>query len=285
MLTLPAFLQGVLAAAALGLVVEGVVLLYQLVSASDSRMYAKVLRDQYGAWVERLTGVGPVEWHERGPFQFVRLRPRGRLLPLSKPDLMRAFEDQTSGWFRRTLDMLRTEAALEEAGLHSPSPLIRQFREQLERPQSFTQPPQSESGPSSIENGREEIRRFFVLWDGANVPLGVLGDRKVPARVLLSAFRLTFFPNLTAIDTHFEKMMRTYSLERYRRNVRQRLMIACLVVGFFDVLRAGPAVAQLDAATAVASYAAFVILATLVATWASRALTSAADGGEDASKS
>src|SRR4051794_7055087 len=106
--------QNILIAGLIGLVVEGAVLLYQVLSASDSRMYAKVLRDQYGASIERLINVGSVEWHDRGPLQFIRLRPKGRLSPLSKRDLMQAFEDQTSGWFRRTFDVLQTEAALEE---------------------------------------------------------------------------------------------------------------------------------------------------------------------------
>jgi hypothetical protein len=268
-MALAELIQGLLTALAVGLLAEGVVLVYQLATASDSRIYAKVLRDQYGAWVEKLLDVGAVEWHSRGPMQFIRLRPVGRLNPLSKDELTRAFEAQTSGWLRRALEVLRTEATLEQHGAFRRSPHFVQFLEQL-----YTKEPPKEASELALvrggESGREAVREFFVQWDGITSDGKPITKDGSPARALLHAFRANFFPELIAIDTSFDKLMTTYALERYRRGVRQRLIIAAVIVGSVMVVRANPDDFAGGIVMTAVRFVIIVILATLVATIVSR---------------
>jgi hypothetical protein len=255
-MALAELIQGLLTALAVGLLAEGVVLVYQLATASDSRIYAKVLRDQYGAWVEKLLDVGAVEWHSRGPMQFIRLRPVGRLNPLSKDELTRAFEAQTSGWLRRALEVLRTEATLEQHGAFRRSPHFVQFLEQL-----YTKEPPKEASELALvrggESGREAVREFFVQWDGITSDGKPITKDGSPARALLHAFRANFFPELIA-------------LERYRRGVRQRLIIAAVIVGSVMVVRANPDDFAGGIVMTAVRFVIIVILATLVATIVSR---------------
>lgn len=212
-------------------IVECICILYRLATASDSRLYVRVLRDTYGPWIESITVPGAVRWHERGPFQFLRWRPRGRLSLLSKNEIICALEEQTAGWFRRTFQVLRIEAAVQANGYRGYSPNLHNFLRELRKASNMSSSnvPSDEGQSAQLKPaGQDEVKEFFESWKwlDENVP----SERLPSASALLIAFRALCFPDLKSMEENYSHILNVYSTELGRRTIRQRLTIAACAV-------------------------------------------------------
>ena len=114
-----------LAATFLGLsvLVQVIQEIYKHLTSSKSRAFNQVLRDFLGPWIAQLYRPGVIpDLVVRGPFQFFRRRPGGRLLPLSKDDLIKALERTAPDWHRQALKYLRMKVKLQGDREKAPSP-------------------------------------------------------------------------------------------------------------------------------------------------------------------
>src|SRR6266516_2698378 len=106
--------------------------LYKQLTSSKSRAYSAALIDFAGPFAAQLLqpDVAP-DLTIRGPFQFRRLRPQGRLQPLEKESLVSALERTQPTWYRLTRQALEFEEALQTKDRLDVSPTFKEFLKTL----------------------------------------------------------------------------------------------------------------------------------------------------------
>ena len=197
---------------------------YKSLTSSKSKTYVKALLDFLGPHAAELLKPGSItELQVRGPFQFLRRRPTGRLQPMERPELMAALERTSAPWIRRTLDALHLDAELHTNGpkesRKGPSPALRELFRQLD----------------GVERGSPgyatavEVRQFIDTWlrdeDGGSPD----------AAGLLLAIRRRFLPLVAQVETHFGQFMKNFELTYRRRNLRQTFLIGLGIAVLFQM--------------------------------------------------
>ena len=223
-----------LAAMLLGLaiLVEVIQEAYKFLTSSKSRTYAKVLNDFAGPWVQQLFGAGPVtQLHVRRPFQWIRSRPEGALLPLDKEQLLEAIDRTAADWILHSLEALKIEKQLQSGKPAAPSPGVKKMIAALEG---------CGPGVPGYKNARD-IVDFFAEWHLLSVSRDPEGggwqlklDEELDAGKLLTAFYQRFFPERVDIDKRFAQLEKNFEFAYQRRNLRQTFVFALLVALLFN---------------------------------------------------
>lgn len=205
---------------------------YKQLSSSKSRSYVNTLVDFFGPHVYGLLQPGALpELQLRGPFQWLRTRPTGRLQPMQLPDLIAALERTAAPWVRRTLDALRFEAMLTGPGVPGSSPAFRNFLRQI----------------GGVERGSPgfatamDIREFLATWgitasgDPAGLPGPATSAPPLDVQGLLLDFRQKFLPAAVQAENHFGQLSQNVEAAYRRRNLRQTFVIGFLVAVVFEL--------------------------------------------------
>lgn len=232
------------ALAALSLFVEVVQELYKFLTSSRARCYEQVLRDALGPWIGQVKRqASALELTVRGPFQFLRRRPTGVVLPLDPEDLTNALERTAPDSQRRALEAIRREVRRQEdGGPEPPSGAWTEFLEQLAV--AAGAPVRWLAGPESTEPGEpappvraepvesrdwaaREVLAFLEERDLAPGARGGAGaERAAPfdARALERDFRERFLPHVERVRELHPRIMQNLEYAYRRRNRRQTFL-------------------------------------------------------------
>jgi hypothetical protein len=209
----------------LSLFVQVVQELYKQLTSSKSRAYSTALIDFAGPFAALLLepDVAP-DLTIRGPFQFRRLQPQGRLQPLEKASLIGAFERTQPTWFRLTQQALRFEEALQQKGPQRPSPTFLDFLRTLANGQ--------EQVPGKYD--AVEMKQFLARHGSCVVDAIEPRADELDAGRLLKEFQRRYAPQILKVDEHFDQLMRNFASVYRRRNLRQTFVLAFLLAVWFD---------------------------------------------------
>jgi hypothetical protein len=243
----------------LSLLIQVIQEVYKFLTSSQARAYRITLLDFLGPWAARIFDPGTAtDLKLRGPFQFLKLRPPSRLLPLDKDDLVDALERTLSPWHREALLALRLEAKRQaeeaERGIDGaraavspdPSSALTDLAKRL-----------TTSVPGAPgHRGAQEIHEFLAAWmpvpswpsastggarggaaAGSNrvAATPAASTRPLDAAALLAAFRAHFMPHIVSAADHYAHLMRNYEHNSRRRNLRQTFTFALLLALAFDL--------------------------------------------------
>jgi hypothetical protein len=186
---------------------------YKHLSRSEARAYRAVLLDFAGPWIEQLFQPGVMnDLQVRGPFQFLKIRPEGVLLPMGKDELLQAIERVAPVWVRRVLEQLQAEKDLQVSGQESVwSPAWRQLEEEL--------------------NCLDDKDPTF--WDAERVRSFLKASPYQTAETLLIAFRQRFLSDASRLEKFFPQFQRNLEYAYQRRNLRQTFTFAFLLALIF----------------------------------------------------
>jgi hypothetical protein len=206
--------------------------LYKQLSSSKSRTYSSTLLDFFGPAAQQLLDAGTTSRVMiRGPFQFLRLQPKGRLLPLEKETLLGALERAAPPWHRLTQSALETEAKLQNGAAQPASATFMEYLRNLahgveEQPGRFDA---EEMSGFLKERGimlpRSEQPVSTVVGDGAGI---------MDAQKILIEFRRKYSQEAVRAEEHFCQLMQNYEYSYGRRNLRQTFVIALLLALWCD---------------------------------------------------
>lgn len=208
-----------LAAALLGLslLVQVIQEVYKYLTSSRSRSYERVLVDFLGPHALQLKRLGCLpDLQARGPFQFLRRRPTGRLEPMDRETLIVALERTAAPWIQRALQALQLEVASQQGVPGSPSPAWEQFLRELH----------------GVERGSPgyftatELREFLETWKVATGK----AETALDAAALRAALRGRFVPSVTHVEAHFPQLTTNVEHAYRRRNLRHTVAIGFLTV-------------------------------------------------------
>lgn len=210
----------------LSLLVQVIQEVYKYVTSSKARSYRNALVDFLGPFANRLfdPGVMP-EIQVRGPFQFLRRRPTGRLQPLEKDELIASLERTAAPRVRRALDALRFEASIQLKGPGPVSPAFGAFMKELQA----VEPGSPGHAPA------RELLDFLERWgfnpDGSHENgNGAIRD----AAAVLAALRQRFLPHVVHAEDHFSQLAKNFDYAYRRRNLRQTFILGLLLALFIN---------------------------------------------------
>ncbi len=189
--------------------------------STKSSAYERALFAFIGPWARRLMKPGVLpDLQVDGPFQFWRRRPRGKLLPLDKPDLVAAMERTAPTWVRRALDALTVEADRPSVIPSPPSPALKALVNELSM---------AERGSPGFTTANE-VSAFLREWNIAVTPGQGVSSVALPAMVdaaaLLGDFRECFLPHVTQAERTFDQLQRNFDFTYRRRNTLITFCIA-----------------------------------------------------------
>lgn len=198
--------------------------------STKSAAYQRALLQFIGPWARQLTQAGVLaDLQVDGPFQIWRRRPRGKLMPLEKEQLVEAMERTAPTWVRRTLETLRVEvaAAGTDAAPAPPTPALTNLVNQLAT---------AERGSPGFATAKDVIA-FLATWQ-IDVKEGATPNNSLPpvnAPALLAAFRDRFLGHVTQAERTFEQLRSNFDYIYKRRNTLLTLTIALAVTLFADL--------------------------------------------------
>jgi hypothetical protein len=207
---------------------------WKYLQSTKSAAYERALFQFIGPWARQLTRAGVIaDLQVDGPFQIWRRRPRGKLMPLEKPELVEAMERTAPSWVRRTLEALRveTEAAGGRTVPVRPTPALTTLVNELAT---------AERGSPGFSTA-VDIAAFLQSWEIEVTP-GSGPDRgivKLPSLVnapaLLAAFRDRFLAHVTQAERTFDQLASNFDYIYKRRNTLLTVAIAIAVTLFADL--------------------------------------------------
>lgn len=200
---------------ALSLLVQVLQELYKYLTSSRSVAYRKTLIDFLGPHAEQLFRPGVIpDLQVRGPFQFLRRRPTGKLQPMDKDDLLVSLERTAAPWIQRALSTLRLEASLQKGTAAPPSATFNQFLLHV-------------GGAVKGAPGYSTAQDILEFLNGSGVSVGARNAVDAPA--LLLAFRHRLLPHLIRAEESFTQLVKNYDLAYRRRNLRQTFLLGFVV--------------------------------------------------------
>lgn len=209
-----------LAAAFLGLslLVQVFQEVYKFLTSSKARSYEQALVDFLGPHALKLKRPGALpDLLTRGPFEFLRRRPTGRLQPMDQDTLVTALERTAAPWIQRAVTALRLEAQIQKGTAAEPSPSFQQFVREL-------------AGVSQGSPGyftALELAEFLGTWDPGTDPLDAAAMREAP--------RHRFLPSVVHTETNFSQLEKNVDYSYRRRNLRQTFMFGMLTAVIFQL--------------------------------------------------
>jgi len=194
---------------------------YKYLTSSKARTYEKALADFTGPWVQQILRPGALtDLKVRGPLQMFKVRPAGKLLPMTKEELVKAAERTAPIWVRRTLEQLDLERKLQQAAGAIPwSPAWRELLQQLEQCDP--------EAPTAWD--AEQVREFLGGWNAATP------RPEVSPESLYLAFRSRFLPEAVRIEEFHPQLERNLEYAYERRNLRQTFLFALLLAVMFNL--------------------------------------------------
>jgi len=188
---------------------------YKHLSRSEARAYRMVLLDFAGPWIEQLFQPGVInDLQARGPFQFLKIRPEGLLLPMGKDELLQAVERVAPVWVRRVLEQLQAERDLQKSAQENLwSPAWTQLQEEL----------------GSLDKADP------TYWDAERVRTFLQEMPFKDAETLLIAFRQRFLSDAARLEKFFPQFQRNLEYSYQRRNLRQTFTFAFLLALLFHL--------------------------------------------------
>ena len=201
---------------ALSLLVQVIQEVYKYMTASRSRAYKNALIDFLGPHAEQLFSPGAIpDLQVRGPFQLIRRRPKGRLAPMDKDDLLVALERTAAPWLQRAISALKLEASIQKGTGAEPSPAFRALFDQL-----------AGSVPGSPGHATAlDVKQFLDQWITAP-------SAKFDAAAVQQALRQRFLPNVVRAEESFTQLSKNFDLAYRRRNLRQTMIFGFLLAFF-----------------------------------------------------
>jgi hypothetical protein len=191
--------------------------LWKHLTSSKANAYKQLLFDFFGLRARPMFEPGALRpFQVRGPFQFLRRRPIGKLLPLEKPQLIAALEHALPEWHRRALVAICYEAKAQAGTPSAPSPAWMGFRAQLAAAEPL--------GPGS--SIARDINRFLDAW--------ATGEQ-LNAAALLTAYRTALLPHIQRADDDYQQLSAQFDFAYRRKNLRQTVTIAFLISFFFNM--------------------------------------------------
>jgi len=213
---------------ALSVVVQVIQEMYKYFTSSQSRVYVKVLTDHMGAIAKDIAFAPDfADLRTRGPFEILRRRPTGRLMPLEADELRAAAERTAPLWVQRTLDQLRLEEA-SGAGSKIPSVAWTSFLEKLSS---------VARGAKGYETAKE-IAAFLAehghSWESGKDHVGTVSHISDPKHtfdptVLIKAFEREFVPHIVKTAENTRLLDDHLAYATGRRNLRHTVVIGFLL--------------------------------------------------------
>lgn len=227
---------------------------YKYLSSSKSAAYTQALIDFLGPWGQGLLRSGGLpDMRVRGPFQFRRLGPSGKLLPLDKTQLVSGLERTLPPWVSRALEFLNAEQALQSTGPQIPSPEWGRFLDELGKAdvgspgywsaldiakflvnwghQIGTPHTAEGEGPADVTTSIDNSDTL-ALSRGDDIPRNI-GAIYPPETIdisrLLPAFRHEFLAHIDDAAERFPQLQTNFEYAYERRNSRQTFVFALLV--------------------------------------------------------
>ena len=192
---------------ALALLVQVLQEIWKHLLSTRARVYTKVLEDFLGPVARQLAGPGVLtDLKSRGPFQFLRLSPQGKLLPLGRDDLVEGLEQTTSSWLRRALRALRAEVAVQNGvPARASESWLGFMRELLDT---------ASGGPG--ESDRTDLLQFF-----GELGVSAVGEPPEPldAARALRSLRERFMPYALDAERHFGRLEKLFDFQYRRHNL------------------------------------------------------------------
>lgn len=213
---------------ALSVAVQIIQEMYKYFTSSQSRVYVKVLTDHLGSIAKEIASAPDfADLRTRGPFEILRRRPTGRLLPLEPDELRVAAERTAPLWVQRTLDQLRLEADAR-SGAGEPSAAWTAFLKKLSS---------VARGARGYETARE-IAEFLIEHGHTRIPgkndVGTVKyDPESPGifdpGLLIKAFEKKFVPHIVKVTESTGMLENHLDYATGRRNLRHTVVIGFLV--------------------------------------------------------
>ncbi|UCE24143.1 MAG: hypothetical protein JSU74_12745 [Candidatus Zixiibacteriota bacterium] len=213
---------------AMSVVVQIVQEMYKYFTSSRSRLYVNVLRDHLGDIVELLASKPEFAYlRTRGPFQFLRARPAGRLMPLEAEELRVAVERTAPELVQRTSEQLRRES-VAGGGAALPSADWGRFLVKLSS---------LRSDDAEFETAckiAEFLSKHGHTWVSNKDKVGdVSHDAASPVKfdpkLLLQEIEQTFIPEITKITENSRLIESHLEYATGRRNMRHTVVIGFLL--------------------------------------------------------
>lgn len=200
LLTLAAIFLG------LALLVQVLQEVYKHLVSARAGTWSGALIDYLGPWGKILLAPGALpDLRVRGPFQFRRLRPGGKLLPTDRDELVEAMERTLPAWHRRALSAIRFEEATTERTRHpGGSPEWSAFLLELQT---------AEPGSPGYLAARE-IGDFLNRWKSTDA------DQPEATAALEAAFVRRFMPHVREAADNYPQLVRNFNYRYRRRNLR-----------------------------------------------------------------
>lgn len=237
------------ALAAIALFVEVIQEVYKHLTKSKSRCYEKVLTDSLGPWVAQAADRPTfLDLTVRGPFQWLRRRPTGVLLPLDRDDLTGALERTAPEWQQRALQAIRDEVRRQGGKPGRPSQSWLEFvhelsehaagdvgRHRADRDRAEREDP---SPTVPVDWSAGEILRFLErrgytpvaseTTEGLSSP-GTVERESIDARALEVEFRQHFMPHVLQAGERHGRILQNFEYAYQRRNLRQTFLFGIVL--------------------------------------------------------
>jgi hypothetical protein len=202
---------------ALALLVQVLQEIWKYVFRTRADVFARVLTDFIGPVALRLTDSSALPgFVARGPFQFMKLRPSGMLLPLGKDDLIAALEHISAPWYRRALLALHAEADVQQGTPGGASQLWRSFMREL---------------VDTAPGGPGDQQRMDLIRYLGEIGSSAVGEPTQPfdAAQALRIFRERFMPHVVTVDRGFDRLSQLFDYQYQRRNTLLSFVLGIIV--------------------------------------------------------
>ncbi len=202
----------------LSLLVQVTQEVYKFLTSSKARSFERVLVDFLGPHALQLKRPGNLpDLQTRGPFQFLRRRPTGRLQPMDETTLVNALERAAAPWITRAVEAVHLEVEIQKGAPASPSPAFRQLLGEL----------------AAVEPGSPgyftatEVSAFLNRW--------LESQEMMDAEALLAGLRQRFLPAVGQVRQHFSQFTKNLEYAYRRRNLRQTFLFGFGIAFLFHL--------------------------------------------------
>jgi len=204
---------------------------FKYLSSSKDRSYSRLLSDFLGPWAMQLKQAN-FSLTVRRPFQFLRIRPQGVLLPMDKDQLEAALIKTAPPWILKTYQLLRQEMNWQGGTEKKPSQAWGRFLQDLGK---------VEKGMLGYWNAYE-VTQWLTQWghtlkkDSRNDR--ILGRIKAPpsfgAKELCDSFQERFMSHVSDAKANFSQFEKNFEYAYRRKNLKQTIFIALVISLAFD---------------------------------------------------
>lgn len=213
----------------ISLLVQIIQEIYKFGGSSKSRAYTAALKDFVGPWATQLLQPEAFEHNfARGPFQFLRFKPGGILLPLGKDQLINSLVRTSPPWIRKSIERLELEIKFQNGSPKPPSAQFNEFLREL-----------NEVDKDSLGYWDAlEIRNWMGAWWSGSSPAAESKHLRPPtqldAREVLIGLREKFVPHIQEVEKNHPQFEENFKYVYRRRNLRQTFIIAFFFACIFN---------------------------------------------------